>query len=78
MQKSFFSVVVLLQCVQMKKGFPGYLNDMGEIDVPEPVLVELLNGELEPPVRAHEGERYRDLGVHGTQRPVLKIITLYR
>ena len=31
----------------------------------------MLDGRLEPPIRAHEGQRDGDLGVHGTQGPVL-------
>ena len=52
------------------------LEYVGEVDVPEPVLVELFNGELEPPVRSHEGERHRDLCVHRAQGPVLRTPSL--
>ena len=47
------------------------LDDSSEVEVPHTVLIELLNGGLEPPVGAHEGESHGDLGVHGAQGPVL-------
>jgi len=42
-----------------------------QVQVPDPILVKLLNGFFEPPVRPHEGQCYRDLGVHRPQCPVL-------
>ena len=47
-------------------------EDELEVHVPEAVLVELLDGGLQPPVRAHEGDGDGYLGVHGAQRPVLQ------
>ena len=38
---------------------------------PDAILVELLNGFLQPPIRSHEGQGHRDLGVHCPQGPVL-------
>ena len=42
-----------------------------EVHVPETVLVELLYGGLQPPVRTHESDGDRDLGVHRPKGPVL-------
>ena len=38
---------------------------------PDTILVKLFNGFFEPPVRSHEGQCHRDLGVHCPQCPVL-------
>ena len=38
---------------------------------PDAILVELLNGFLQPPVRSHESQGHCDLGVHCPQGPVL-------
>ena len=38
---------------------------------PDAILVELLNGFLQPPVRSHESQGHSDLGVHCPQGPVL-------
>jgi len=42
-----------------------------QVQVPDSILVKLLNGFFEPPVRPHEGQSHCDLGVHRTQCPVL-------
>ena len=47
-------------------------EDELEVHIPEAILVELLDGGLQPPVRAHEGDGDCYLGVHCAQGPVLQ------
>ena len=47
------------------------LYNSGKIQISDSILVKLLDGRFEPPVRPHEGEGNGDLGVHSAQGPVL-------
>ena len=48
------------------------ISVLGKSILPDSILVKLLNGFFEPPVRPHEGQSHCDLGVHRTQCPVLR------
>ena len=54
---------------------PEAKSDLGTLHYlgvsPDSVLVELLYGFFEPPIRSHEGQCHCDLGVHCSQGPVL-------